>query len=97
MMKEFKEAVWDKLTHLSAETVGWIAVIIIHAATIPNFIAVMNGLTEKMPQIDILLMMWTGLALLFFKAVISKDMLNIVTIGLGFIVQAAMLALIFIK
>lgn len=97
MLQEFKDKIWDKLTHLSAETIGWIAVMVIHASTIPNFIAVMQGLTERMPQVDILLMMWTGLALFFIKAVISKDMLNIITIGLGFVVQAAMLALIFIK
>lgn len=97
MFTNFKETVWSTLTHLSAETVGWIAVVIVHASTIPNFVAVMNGLTDRMPQLDILLMMWFGLALFFLKAIIQKDMLNIVTIGLGFVVQAAMLALIFIK
>ncbi len=97
MVKNIKDVIQNKISHLSAETVGWIAVMIIHASTIPNFIAVMNGFTEKLPQVDILLMVWTGLALFFLKAVIAKDMLNIVTIGLGFIIQATMLALIFVK
>jgi hypothetical protein len=35
--------------------------------------------------------------LLFVKATVQKDMLNVVTIGLGFIVQAVMMALIFFK
>jgi len=34
---------------------------------------------------------------LFVKATVQKDMLNVVTIGLGFIVQAVMMALIFFK
>jgi hypothetical protein len=34
---------------------------------------------------------------LFLKAAIQKDMLNIVTIGVGFIAQAVMMALIFFK
>lgn len=97
ILTNFKETVWSTLTHLSAETVGWIAIIIVHASTIPNFVAVMNGLTDKMPQLDILLMMWAGLTLFFLKAIIQKDMLNIITIGLGFVMQATMLALIFIK
>jgi len=34
---------------------------------------------------------------LFVKAAVQKDMLNVVTIGFGFIVQAALMALIFFK
>jgi hypothetical protein len=34
---------------------------------------------------------------LFIKAAIQKDMLNIVTIGVGFILQAVLMALIFFK
>lgn len=97
MLNTLKTFFKEKLSHMSAETVGWVAVMIIHAATIPNFLAVMQGVTEKLPQVDILLMVWTGLALFFVKAVIAKDMLNIITIGFGFVIQAAMLALIFIK
>jgi hypothetical protein len=33
----------------------------------------------------------------FIKAVIKKDILNIITIGLGFIGQAVLMALIFFK
>jgi hypothetical protein len=44
-----------------------------------------------------MLLVWTGLTLLFVKATIQKDMLNIVTIGFGFIVQAVLMALIFFK
>jgi hypothetical protein len=34
---------------------------------------------------------------MFIKAAVQKDMLNLITIGLGFIVQASMLALIYFK
>lgn len=91
------ELIKSKLSHLSSETVGWMAVVIIHAATIPNFLAVMQGITDRLPQIDMLLMIWLGLALFFVKAIISRDMLNIITIGLGFVIQAVMLSLIFIR
>jgi hypothetical protein len=43
------------------------------------------------------LLVWGGLTLLFFKAVIAKDTLNIATIGFGFILQAVCMALIFFK
>jgi membrane protein YqaA with SNARE-associated domain len=83
--------------HVSAETMGWVAVILLHLATIPTMLAVLTGLTEKMPPVDMVLFSWVGLFCFFLKAAIQKDFLNIVTIGLGFFVQAAMLALIVFK
>ena len=83
--------------HVSAETMGWVAVILLHLATIPTELAVLTGLTEKMPPVDMVLFSWAGLFCFFLKAAIQKDFLNIVTIGLGFFVQAAMLALIVFK
>jgi hypothetical protein len=83
--------------HVSAETMGWIAVILMHLATIPTMIAVLTGLTEKMPPVDLVLFVWAGLFALFIKATIQKDLLNIVTIGFGFFIQASLLALIVFK
>lgn len=83
--------------HVSAETMGWIAVILMHLATIPTLLAVLTGLTDKMPPVDMVLFAWTGLFCFFVKATIQKDVLNIVTIGFGFFIQAALLALIVFK
>ena len=83
--------------NISAETMGWIAVVLMHLATIPTLLAVLTGLTEKMPPVDLVLFAWTGLFCFFVKATIQKDVLNIVTIGFGFFVQAALLALIVFK
>lgn len=91
------EFIKNKFATISAETLGWLAIIVIHSATIPTLLAVWTGLTDKLPNIDMVLLMWTGLVLFFIKAAIQKDMLNIVTIGLGFIVQASLMALIFFK
>jgi hypothetical protein len=83
--------------NISAETMGWIAVVLMHLATIPTLLAVLTGLTEKMPPVDLVLFAWSGLFCFFVKATIQKDVLNIVTIGFGFFVQAALLALIVFK
>jgi len=91
------ESVKTHAPRLSAETIGWIAVILLHLATIPTMFAVLTGLTEKMPPVDLVLFSWVGLFCFFLKATIQKDLLNIVTIGLGFFVQAAVLALIVFK
>ena len=84
-------------TKISAETLGWLAAIVVHAATIPTLLALMTGLSDRTPNLDIVLFAWAGLVLLFFRAVVLKDILNIVTIGMGFIVQAVLMALILFK
>ena len=91
------KSVEEHAPHISAETAGWLAVVLLHLATIPTMIAILTGLTEKMPPVDMVLFSWLGLFLFFIKATIQKDLLNIVTIGFGFFVQAGLLALIVFK
>jgi hypothetical protein len=85
------------LPRVSADTLGWLAVVVIHCATIPTLLALLTGLSDSVPNLDIVMFMWAGLVLLFFRAVVLKDMLNIITVGLGFIVQAVIMAMILFK
>jgi hypothetical protein len=94
---EFKKSVLEVIQHLSADFLGWLAVLLLHAATLPGLMAVMSGLTDQLPPIDLVLMVWSALALLFVRAAVIKDMLNIITIGFGFMIQAGMVALIFFR
>ena len=87
----------EHLPRLSAETLQWMAALVLHAATVPTLLALMTGLSDRTPRLDIVLFMWAGLVLLFMRAVVLKDMLNIVTVGTGFIVQAVLMALILFK
>ena len=96
-ISELKEFVSTKMSVISAETLGWLAAVVLHASTVPSLLAVMSGLTDRMPGVDLVLLVWTGLTLLFVKAAVQKDMLNVVTIGVGFILQAVLMALIFFK
>ncbi len=96
-LDQLKEFFRTKISHISAETFGWLAAIVLHASTLPSMLAVMSGLTDRLPAVDLVLLVWTGLALMFVKAAVQKDMLNVVTIGFGFIIQAMFMALIFFK
>jgi hypothetical protein len=87
----------DHLGKISAETLGWLSAIVIHAATIPTLLALMTGLSDRTPNLDIVLFAWAGLVLMFLRAVVLRDVLNIVTIGVGFIVQAVLMALILFR
>ena len=82
---------------ISAETLGWLAAICLHAATIPTLLALLTGLTDNTPSVELVMFMWLGLVCLFGRAVILRDLLNIVTISLGFVIQAVLMALILFK
>ena len=92
-----REFLANSLATLSADTLGWLAAIVLHCATLPSFLALMTGLSDRTPGLDIILFLWGGLVLLFLRAVVLKDMLNIITIGFGFILQAGFMALILFK
>jgi hypothetical protein len=85
------------LSKISADALGWIAAVVLHCATIPSLLAMMTGLSDRLPSLDLVLFLWAGLVLLFGRAILLKDTLNTVTIGVGFIVQAVLMALILFR
>jgi hypothetical protein len=91
--------VWfqEHFMKISADTLGWMAALFIHFSIIPTLLAAMAGLTDKMPPVDMVLFCWAALALLFVKAVMLRDRLNTLTIGVGFIVQCALMGLMLFK
>ena len=89
--------VQSRIGVISSETLAWLANIMLHAATLPSLLAVSMSLTDRLPSVDLVLLTWSGLTLLFIKSVIVKDMLNVATIGFGFIIQSVLMMLIFFK
>lgn len=94
IMTTVKKFLIDHFKKITADTLGWLAAIVLHVATVPSTLALMAGLTDKPPNIDVVLFIWAALVLLFARAIILKDQINIITIGIGFIAQAVLLAFI---
>ena len=92
-----KKFVTEHLGRISADTLGWLAIILLHCSTIPTLLALLTHLSDKTPSVDIILFVWAGLVLLFGRSILLKDTLNIVTNALGFMSQAVLLALIVFK
>jgi len=97
LTEDIKNFFRDKSSKVSADVLNWIAVLCLHGATIPSLLALMTGLTDSPPPVDVILMIWTGLILLFTKAAIQRDTLILMTIGFGFVIQSVMMMLIFFK
>jgi hypothetical protein len=96
-IKSINEFLNKHLPNVSAETLQWLAAVVIHCATIPTLLALMTGLSDRTPNLDLVLFVLAGLALLFARAVVLKDSLNIITIGAGFMIQATIMAMILFK
>lgn len=96
-MENVRAFLTNKLQKVSADMVGWLAVLFIHGATIPPIVGLLLGVSDRLPSIDVILFMWTGLMLLFVRSLIMKDILNIITIGVGFMIQATLLGFLVFK
>ncbi len=96
-LESIKVFLAEHFKKITADTLGWLAAIVLHCATIPSLLAVLTGLSDRTPNVDVILFIWAGLVLLFARSIILKDQLNTVTIGAGFIVQAVLMAFIIFK
>jgi hypothetical protein len=87
-------------THLgsiSAHTLGWITIVLMHFASIPTLIAVLLNQSDKLPPVDLMIFAWAALTTLFFKSLIERNFLYIATICMGFLAQTVLMGLILFK
>lgn len=87
----------EHLGKISAHTLGWLSIILLHLSSIPTLIAVLLAHTDKMPPVDIMVFIWSALLTMFFKALIEKNVLYISTICVGFAAQTIIMSLILFK
>ena len=96
-VKKITNWLQEQLAPVSSETLGWLAIILFHSATIPSLLAILTGLSDRLPSIDMVLLTWAGLGALFAQAAVNKNFLSMITITIGFMIQAGLMALIFFK
>jgi hypothetical protein len=87
----------EHLGHISAHTLGWITIVLMHFATIPTLVAVLLAQSDKLPPVDLMIFVWAALTTLFFKSLIEKNFLYIATICMGFLAQTVLMGLILFK
>lgn len=87
----------NHLSVISANALGWMAIVLCHFASIPTLLAVLMGQSDKLPPVDLMLFVWAALVTMFFKALIDGNKLYMATISMGFAGQTVMLGLIIFK
>ena len=87
----------DHLGRVTGHTLGLITIIFLHLANVPTLVSVLMGQSDKLPPVDLMIFVWSGLVTLFFKSLIEKNFLYISTICLGFAAQTLMMGLILFR
>lgn len=87
----------NHLGHLSAHTLGWITIVLLHFAAVPTLLAMILAQSDKLPPYDLMIFVWAALTTMFFKSLIEKNFLYVSTICVGFIGQVVMLGMIVFK
>jgi len=77
-----------------AELSGWIGACLIHSATIPTSLSVIFGNNPNLPELSLVLLVWSGLILFLVRAIFQKDLLYIVSNLVGFILNSILLLII---
>lgn len=87
----------DHLGHISANTLGWISIVLLHFAAMPTLISVLLAQNDKLPSVDLMIFIWAALTTMFFKSLIERNFLYVATNCLGFIAQVVLMGLILFK
>lgn len=87
----------EHLGNISAHTLGWLTIVMLHLSSVPTLLAVLTNQSDKMPPVDIMLFVWGGLIAIFFKSLFERNFLYLATICLGFCGQTVLMSLILFK
>jgi hypothetical protein len=100
-VKTFCHNLWidfkSSIRQVSIDGIGWTALIALHAVTIPSMFGLMTGLTDNTPPIDMVVILWAAMGLFYIKAILERNFVSLVIIGMGFIMQSILMALVFFK
>ena len=87
----------EHLGKISAHTLGWLTIVLLHLSSIPTLIAVLMAQSDKLPPVDLMIFVWSALITFFFKSLIEKNYLYTATICIGFAAQTVIMSLILFK
>lgn len=81
--------------HLNTTNLAWVGVVLLQGATLPSTIQKIMGVEGvQMPPVTMVLMVWAGLLCYMIRAIVQKDVVYMVSNGIGIVLNTIMLALI---
>ena len=96
-MEKFIKLVQERMAGIGTNTLNWIGIIIGHCVFLPSGLALLTGLTDRTPSLDVVVLVQAMLMLSFIRSVIVRDGIASVIHGLGWFGQSMLLAMIVFK
>jgi lysylphosphatidylglycerol synthetase-like protein (DUF2156 family) len=79
----------------TSEIAGWLGMVLLQGATLPAMLnRLYNPESAILPPVSMVLLVWCGLALYFWRAFAQKDYLYMVSNGIGLFLNSVLMALI---
>ena len=91
------DSIGNNITNIGADTLNWIAIILGHSIFIPTILALMTGLTDRTPGVDVVILVQALLLASFARSVLIKDSVATITHGIGWFTQGLLLSMIVFK
>lgn len=85
------------LTSFSQKTLNITAIVVLHCTFFPSVLAYYNSITDKVPNLDSVLIVLFALTVMALNSIIRKDMLAITVHILGFVTQCVLLSMVLFK
>ena len=76
------------------EVAGYVGMFLVHMAYLPTTVMNVMGWSDKLPPLNMVLLIQIGLLLFLIRAVATKDRLYTISNGFGFVVQTILLTVI---
>jgi hypothetical protein len=78
-----------------AEIAGWSGVALLQGATLPPMVShIRHPEAGGLPPLTMVLMVWAGLLCYFYRAVVGRDKVYMVSNGIGLLLNAVLMAMI---
>lgn len=95
LLEDFVNYCGRNFSQGTANFFEWCALVLLHLAFVPTYLSMMQSEIYVMPPLDVCLFVWVALLILLLRAAVLRNMLNIMTLGLGFVVQLVLVAFVF--
>jgi len=79
------------------QTIGWVGMLLVQCASFPSLYNLIILGEAELPPLSMVIMLQVGLALYFARAYMQRDVVYLVSNGLGFAIQTLLFCLIIYK
>lgn len=96
-LKDYVTLINGYFQGLGTNTLNWVSIIVGHCVFLPTSLALLTGLSDITPNLDIVILVQAMLMTMFIRSIVTRDSIGTVLHGLGWFGQSLLLAMVIFK